>query len=449
MKRVIIAVIVLMLSLSFIGCNNSQNDSSYDSSEESLSSKENITYDVIRFGDVPTAKKVSSAGGDNKIEYYAPFEVSRIINQFPNLKAEEDILVNVPKSIEHLSTFYDCSTAPLSPYEGLKEFFSMFKYLFPGYELDEKSLYYYGNDGDGDPFNLLYENYNEIMNETFIIDNSAQLFIYDEKPKDISESSVQVTIRSPFGNDICMFNKGVIDREAARIYGESQYRARTLLFFGRTEEDLGDTGYFDYVGTYPPDSTVSFPLLDKNISINDAVSFFEDYINTLPCSITPDYSIRVDEVNVYKAEEGLYCYSFITSRSYDNIPFDYVASGSHGGRSGRDMGAGAMIKSNDVDWIYGCFRTFTTADETRYTDYISFGDAAKIVSEQMTDYVDFKVTHAQLVYCRNGNVGSGNQPGETKQPVFPAWRFLLFNQNDNVYYTCYVNALDGSFEYYK
>lgn len=87
-------------------------------------------------------------------------------------------------------------------------------------------------------------------------------------------------------------------------------------------------------------------------------------------------------------------------------------------------------------------------EEKQFEEFIPFEKAVEMVSEEMTSYVDFEVSAAQLVYCKEDNLGSGKL-GDTKFPVFPAWEITLYNPSDECNYCCYVNALNGEFENYK
>lgn len=263
------------------------------------------------------------------------------------------------------------------------------------------------------------------------------MFYYDESETD-KEDRVAATLRSPFGSDITTINKGAAQKIA--------YQMGLISSYG---SDIFMPRCFTYVGSYSPESEEKFKLLDKEISIKDAVVFFENYVEALPCSVESVYSVHVNDVQVYKINENLYCYNFTTSRIFDKIPFDYAVSGSHGGRDNRDLGIGEMIKSDDVDFIYGTFKTATIMEEKQFLEIIPFEKAVEITSEKMTGYVDFEVTSAMLVYCTNDDISGSGRFGETRNPVFPAWKISLYNPTENCVYGCYVNALNGEFEYYK
>lgn len=369
---------------------------------------------------------------------YTKEEIIDIVNENSKFKASEDIIADVPKSIGHVSSFYCGTTPQLSAKEGIEDFRAAFSCLFPNHEFDENCFYYVGPnstiENEGDNYKTVGEKYDELISG----EEEAYLFFYNESGTD-KEERVALTLRSPFGSDITTVNKGQAHKIAYQMGLTSSYGSDIFT----------PSRYFTYVGSYSPDSEEVFKLSDREISIKDAVAFFENYVNNLPCSITSYFSVHVNDVQVYKVKDDLYCYNYTTSKIYDRIPFDYAVSGSHGGRGNRDLGIGEMIKSDDVDFIYGTFKTATVMEEKQYTEIIPFEKAVTITSDKMTDYVDFEVKSAQLVYCTDDDVGGSGRLGETRNPVFPAWKLTLYNPNDNCNYSCYVNVLNGEFESYK
>lgn len=404
-----------------------------------------ITLGLSACGKAETSGSVASVTGfetsntsvnlvqnNTRIDYTIE-EVAEIINSSSRFKTAEDFSASVPKSINYVSKFYCGTTAQLPFEESVSDFRAAFEYLFPNHEFDENCFFYDGADTSGGAFKKVYDNYDALVNgEVFYV------FFYYEGKTD-KENRVALTLRSPFGSDITTINKGVGGKIAYQRGLASSYGGDIFM----------PSYHFEYIGSFTPDSEKSFKLLDKEISIKDAVEFFESYIKALPCSIESVYSNHVNDVQVYKIDDELYCYNFTTSRMYNNIPFDYAVSGSHGGRSSRDLGIGEMIKSDDVDFIYGTFKTATIMEEQRFSEIIPFEKAVEITSEKMSEYVDFDVSSAMLVYCTNADINGSGKLGETKEPVFPAWKITLYNTNDNRYYSCYVNALDGGFESYR
>ncbi len=393
--------------------------------------------------------------GNPRVDYTKE-EVREIIDKYPNLKVSDDYFyASVPKEIDHLCEFYNGSAYQLSPEKELEEFRSVFKYLFPDHEFDENCLYAHAYFDDEDPneqdvFKTRYhslkneDNYNAYMNGTLGNQEVIHFLTYTEE-KFMRENSVSLHFRSPFGNDWCVFNKGVCNRFTASLRGEDKYYAyeQFRLFAPDADPDIE----FEAVGTYPPDSEETFKLLDdKEISIKDAVFFFENYVASIPCLAEPVFGIHVYQVHVYKLDDEHYGFELMTSRIYDGIHFNYVWDGCDIDGLNRDMSYGIMVESGDVDHIYASFNAYKAYDEVQYSDFVPFEEAVKTVSEKMTEYVGFEVTDAELLFRRKSNVGKSNKVGETRYPTYPSWKLTLYNPNDNIRYVAYVNALTGEFE---
>lgn len=378
---------------------------------------------------------------DNPRTDYTVEEASQLIGKMPNLTASSKLHIFAPKSIDHVSAFYRSHTDPLPFEEGLGNFISTFAYLFPGHEFDADCLFY--SDGSSDIENNKY--FNKVKDKYIELANGEEemmFFIYSEQFSG-KENKVNFVARSPFGNDISIVNKGEANRVAA---GRDTALANELFVVA---------DYFQYVKSCSPDSEEKVKLLDGEISVKDAVKFYEDYINNIPCAIKQSFTISVNKVDIHQVSDDLYCLSFITSPEYDGIPFagtESYASGKIKARYNLDLGYGHMIRTDDVDGFYGTFKTYTAIDEVQYKDHVSLERALEIVSSKMsqpikinTDSV-FKVDSIQLVYVFDNNVGSGGF-SESRYPVSPAWKIELYSKSDGLEYTCYVNALTESFEY--
>lgn len=388
---------------------------------------------------------------DNPRVDYTSDEAREIIERNSNLKVSSDYFyVSAPKTIDHLCEFTYGTSYQLEPEKELEEFKRIFKYLFPSHELDENCLYAYAVVQDENPeeqdlfkthFHSLKnsDNLNAYLNGTLGDPDLMRHLMYTEEqfPR---EDSVSLFYRSPFGNDYCVFNKGVCNRLTANQNGEDKYYAYEQ--FRLNDSDFG----FEFVGSYPPDSEETFMLLDKEISIKDAVLFFENYVASIPVSEEPIFGVHVNNVDVYRLDEEHYGFEFINSRIYDGIHFNFVWDGCSIDGLNRDMSYGIMVQSSDVDHIYAPFSAYKAYDETQYSQFVPFEEAVLTVSEKMTDYVGFEVTRAELIYRYKPNTGAGINVGETLYPVYPSWKLTMLNPNDNFTYVAYVNALTGEFE---
>lgn len=388
---------------------------------------------------------------DNPRVDYTVDEAREIIERSSNLKVSDDYFyVSAPKTIDHISEFIYGTSYQLPPEEELEEFKRVFKYLFPAHEFDENCLYAFAVMKDVDPeeqdifktrFHSLKndDNLSAYLNGTLGDPDSMRHLMYTEEqfPR---EESVSLFFRSPFGNDYCVFNKGVCNKLTANLNGNVNYYAYEQ--FRLDDEDFG----FEFVGSYPPDSKDTYMLLDKEISIKNAVAFFENYIASIPVSDESVFRIHVNNVDVYRLDEEHYGFEFTNSRIYDGIHFNGIWDGCSIDGLNRDMSYGVMVQSSDIDHVYATFNAFKAYDEVQHTQFVSFEDAVITISEKMTDYVGFEVTRAELIYRYKSNVGVGSGVGETLYPVYPSWKLTMFNPNDNLKYVAYVNALTGEFE---
>lgn len=400
---------------------------------------------------VPEISKTPVTKHENPRVDYTRDEAREIIERSSNLKVSDDYFyVFAPKMIDHLCEFTYGTSYQLPPEKELEEFKRVFNYLFPTHELDENCLYAYAvmkdeNPEEQDIFKTRFhslkneDNYSAYLNGTLGDPKYLRHLMYTEEqfPR---EESVSLFYRSPFGNDYCVFNKGVCNKFTANLNGEDKYYAYEQ--FRLNDPDFS----FEFVGSYPPDSEETFMLLDKEISIKDAALFFENYITSIPVSEEPIFGIHVNNVNVYRFDEEHYGFEFINSRIYDGIHFNYVWDGCGIDGQNRDMSYGIMVQSCDVDHIYAPFSAYKAYDETQHSQFVPFEEAVITISERMTDFVGFEVTRAELTYRFKPNIGAGINVGETQYPVYPSWKLTLQNPNDNLTYVAYVNALTGEFQ---
>ena len=386
---------------------------------------------------------------------YTKDEVREIINNSGGFKAsDKHFYASVPKSIDHVSEFYTGFSDPLPRQEALEEFSTVFEYLFPEKELNKEFLYYYA-ELPNDPKNTsqslddlpltqgyyssihqqpIYDekNYKSYINGTLGDERVNSYFFYDEG-KHPNENPVAIMMRSPFGNDLCAFNKG----QAHKFFkNENEKYFVTVLYFPQQEMEL--------IKNLPPDSEEKYKLSGKEVSVKDAVKFFEDYISSIPCANESSaYGIHVNDVEVYKINDDNYYFSFNCSRIHDGIHFDYYDGKiSVNSNESPDLSQGGMVRADDVNYAYETYRAQIIDKESAidYSKVVPFGNAVKLAVDNMTNYVDFEVERAELIYTQD----TGNSKfGEAIDKVSPKWKFLLHNPNDDRYYAVYVDALNG------
>ncbi|MCM1062202.1 MAG: hypothetical protein NC452_18210 [Eubacterium sp.] len=187
-----------------------------------------------------------------------------------------------------------------------------------------------------------------------------------------------------------------------------------------------------------------YHLLDCDVTVGEAVQYFEnDYLSSLPFKIDENYSISVSSIDVYNIKDDIYCYVFNFSSSWKGISFDSrVESFSYQDTSNqyRISGEALMIRKGDIDTFVDL--SFPTAEEGKNVENIyTLKNAVDIVSDKLTKEVVFEVQTIEFVY--QGNFSEDR----TEALLEPAWKFILYNYNDKMYYCVYVNAESGKCDY--
>ncbi len=431
--------ILLLLSVYFCSCSNRTDTEVSGETAESAVPVDKTSIEILSLDDQ---------------------EVKSVLNSFSNLKALDNIYINVPEKAsvyDYISMVPGDAEGDMELYE--KEYREMFKYLFPGHELKEECLFYRGGSSD-----VEYDNagnrtreYNKVKewHEAIVSGKEGRVsFFYDETRNcDMTEwkSSVSLELSNPVGYGYAVINKGkTVELTNPMIYDEALEAERYIML-----NSYDPAEWLGCVGTYPPDSTESFPLQDKEMPINEAAAFFEHYINQLPYPEESNMETRVVAVDVLKINKNSYGYYFLTTGSYKGIPFDHMRSGTkHSDTNGYiAMGGNAfMLESSEVDVIYGYYRKQEMRSVNAYKEIVSFERAAETMSEWLTQGAKFEVQKVEFVYTQmpekteGGYIDTDNYSCE----VTPAWKFTLFDPEDGMAYVCYVDAGDeNGFRFYK
>ncbi len=447
MKRLSYLVSVsIVVSIFFTGCSTGGSDIDKSTVESTVPVK-------------PTESTESIESIPIEIIALDENEIKDVLNEFPNFKASENIYIGIPKKTlvyDYIFTTTPEAEVDMKLYE--TAFQQMFAYLFPGHDLDEEYLIYRGGSSDIEYDNEgnLIQDYNKVRDwydKIMSGEEGGVIFIYDETwYMDMTEwkSPVCLVLSNPIGYGYAIMNKGkTVELTNAKVYDVDINSERYVVL-----DSYDPVDWLECVGTYSPESTESFQLLDKEIPINEAVAFFENYINNLPYPKESNVDTCVVEVDVLKVNENTYGYNFWTTKKYEGICFDHMRSGTQHSDFSEYVATGGyafMLESDDIDVLYGYYQVQGMESVTPYTEIVSFESAAKAVSEHMTKSVEFDVERVELVYTQKpkktalGYIDTENYSCE----VTPAWKFTLYNANDEMAYVCYIDARNGSFRFYK
>ena len=446
--------------------------------------------------------KEDSVSGDDKKIVFADFEgeypenplkistlsrdeIIQVINEQSNFKASDNLFVNIPeKASVYEYSIYDAATVqwkePYHSEQYLEDLNAAFNYFFPDREINldyltyEKLGEYFpevweSEDGTGGVGR--YEREIGLVKDKKNFPDGSTL-TYDEMLEPISEwnSPVRMHTYCDIGGGGIEINKG----EAVRIFGKYDYEDRTEIinnelsfFYEKVPKDhyvllsrFDPEIYFshdEYLGEYSPKSEKSFKLLDGEVRICDAVKFFEDYINNAPIStgLQRNCRARVHDVEVMKINEDTYGYCMIVLPEFQGVGFErgFPSHVSHYDYS-TYYGRGFMIRSDDVDVIDNCqYANLWTFDVKSVDSIIPVDQAIKIVSDEMTEFVDFEIQTVEFMYAKKFHKDESGRiidPDTMEAKLTPAWQITAYNPNDDLTYLCFVDAKDGgNFRYYS
>ncbi len=450
MKR----IAFLLAGCCFFGGCTASGDTSQASVESAAASSESTVASVEPIDiDTLSADSGQYAPETNEIVYYTEDEVKEILRSCAYFDIADSFSCAVPQSVSYVSSFVMSYSPRQENASFYRDFLTMFRYLFPDETFCEDYMFYYGensgisydeNDQLIDNVKLVSEAYDSLMSGEEKITYLFYSPHFRSSQTSTAERNIFMEFTSPICNDLSNFNKGVL----AEYYCEQNGIENTDFL-----ETLSAPYYYTAVQSTSPDSTAEYPLLDGvTLPINQAVAFFEDYINTLPYPESPVMNIKVVSVDVLQCAENTYCYYFTTTKQYDGILFDWTTQNeTRIGQYDYDFTLcfGSMAVSDDVDQAYGIPRSAVISDEIHYTDIIPFERALEIVHDSLSDRVSFTIYGAELVYTPK-QADAAVQVEDYQRQTTAAWKITLYNPRDGFYYVCYTDATDGgNFRYYR
>lgn len=449
-RRFYLFTVIFSITLLFIACGKKSNQE-----EQVNQNNQQYPWDYMNQMNVPSLEELEQFVNQNPEDYesdMAPWsdfvdrdrlvieaesipvnslsevEIKEIINSCDNLSTADNFYINIPESapvLEFISRedenvykeHMDPDNRNDFPYI-LDEFNTMWAYLFSDRE-------------------WAGSRYEEIQEKDSVLEFTTYYEYYSMD--DISGASDGFLKR--WDNYALFRTSGFLD------WRDTWMNRGTVVKKGLTARD------FEFVGSYSPYSTESFKLYDKEMPINEAVAFYENYVNDIPY---PDKNldITVSEVEVYKADLDTYGYYFITTVKNHGIIYDYRQDVND--MQGDDCelynpysADGFMFESSNVAYIHNSYLLTYMDDVQEYDSVIPFEDAIKVISDELDASVELDVQKAELVYTLKSFVDDYGKTIVTDgapRTTVPCWKLTLYNENDEKFYDCYVNAKDGTFK---
>jgi len=434
-------------------------------SESDSSANTAASFRKLQLSDITKAEKSTCSQYHNPIVYYSADEARSAIERATKYRIADNCKLNIPKEINHVSTFRKMYPQQDELSDYYDEFLQMYQYLFPGEAMDDTALFYYGanstnTDGD-DQLKTIGNQFDQFSGEAkedvyFMFYSPC---FYEGQTFPTGEKNKFLELSSPVGTIMTNFNKGVLaEYISEKKSAENRYFLETYTNPNQFSEFDPQTGTFKgFASTeFAIESEAVHTMLDgKELSVRDAVSLFEDYINTLPYPQNPNLDVKITSVSAVEIDHGKYCYAFDCAVAYEGIMFDYMPYGSivlGGGNDGYEPNVrmGYMSHSNDVDAAYGFCRSVVIADKQDTAEIVPFEDALRCCADNMSGYADWELRSAELVYCAGKGKKADAPYQDQAYNVSPSYKFVLYNANDDLCYSTFVNAISGEFErYYK
>lgn len=368
--------------------------------------------------------------------------------EYGNLKFN-NFDINFP-NIEEIHNIRITPFEPVSRKEFLDEFVEIAKGLSPNHQYDEDNIYilsdflyrnepetytYEDPDTGEDVTRFSHPKFSEYMSGYLNQEFDFYALMYETDTYGINNDDVYLLMGNP--NLVPRVNKG----KSARLNdGESFLAGWQPMYVFELEAA--------YLTSELKDE--SYKLLDKEMSIKDAVAFAEDFfMNKLPYETNPDIGIDIPEVHVYEVKDGVFGYCFLLRRKYNGIPFEYIMSGrarsemSDKKQYESDMRESFMIESDDIDFWVGdekCQNIEHIGEPIK--KILGLEAVIDIVSNKLSAGVMFNIDSVELVYSRVDEEDSDAQIAN------PVWKVIAINENDKLRYHTYVDAVTGELRYY-
>ena len=373
------------------------------------------------------------------------------------------MLSNLPKEVEHVSTFVKNYPEQDSLDDFYRSYRAMYEYLFPGVELDENNLFYFGansNNQEGDDkVKTIGRNYDDFIAEkkedVYYMFYSPYFYEGQETESDVQ--NVFLELSSPVGTIMTNFNKGVLAEFVSEMRKmPNEYFLETYVSpvnFGTLDLQTGKFSGFE-IKEYSPDSEVVCTMLDgKELSVRDAVMFFENYINALPCPKQSNLDVQVVRASAVEIQEGKCCYAFECTVTLDEIPFDYIP---YGIVVRRPVNAGyeAMVRmgymsvSDDVDAAYGFGRSIEISEQTEIEQIVSLETAWRSCVDSLKESSgeeNWELKSAELVYYAGDGRTAETPYQGMAYTVEPNFKFVVYHTKEERYHMVYIDAVSGTF----
>ena len=207
------------------------------------------------------------------------------------------------------------------------------------------------------------------------------------------------------------------------------------------------------------ESNISYQLLDSKLSLQDAISFTKQFLQSSDIDISDErFLADVTDIWVVDMGDGIFGYHLWLTSSYNGIRLDTMPM-KEGIMANYDdtecnhyydlhPGYAFMIESDKLDSImaFNFRRAYQIENIQQHEKILSYEEAEQKLSESLSGVSRIQLSRAELVYTPYFD----NEEKNTDHMfVDSAWKFIAKNENDGYDYVFYVDSISGEVEYYK
>lgn len=358
--------------------------------------------------------------------------------EYPNITVAENFTAAVP----NVDEMYNLTLTAKNPSfeEKIAKFNAVFDEAFAGiYSASDKDALIHVSSAD--------KNLGEYLSESSLLKNHLDELAngsisFSELYVDTPEGYLSML---GFGGGINGLNLG---GALKRAEPEKNHSSAAMTFA---------TKYFDVAASYlDVQSEDTYALLDKEVSVKDAVRTVKEMISDKGFGWGGALTPEVCQVKVLDIGEGKFGYSFSLTPAYKGVAFDAYEMLSDAKMSIHKTKLGQnyklypmnvfMMESNKIDQLCGGKGEYDVRENEVYESVIPLNTAVKILSDSFSEQIVFSLSRADLLYAKFSL--DENDNSENNLAAVPIWKFRCRNTLDNLKYVVYVNAIDGSVNYY-
>ena len=439
MKKVLSVFLSGAFLLTLAGCN--KKDSLYEDG-----GSQNVTQSVT---DTPQ----STTGS---IESSAPESPEIPLQKISELRVRLDDQVNTVKNTDYVNLhFTDDFVAKIPDTD------TLYDLTFTRAEADFKTLYEKFDKIFDNEFGDIYtEADKEKLYRTFVYEdlNDPSSYYLDDLAKHFDdlmngENFVELSVSTDKAY-LCLLRLGggaVHELFHDGIINRAQPDEMPDLVLFESESD-----YFDVVKNYlDVDSGDRYEILDAELSVKEAAEMARKITAENGYSWGGSLDPDVYQIKVFDIGEGKYGFSFTLTPSYKGVRFDsyeFRVDNSFTTRTEKMaheydlyMPTAFIMESGKFERFSVGDAAYSAAEDAEIDSVISFEDTVQILSGKFGTGMNLQVSWAELLYSGMYPV---NEEDHSVKKAFPVWKFKCHNKTDNLLYFIYINAVDGSIDYY-